>query len=44
MNKTGSNLQQLGAGMMGCGCLIMLVPIVVGLVFILGVILSAGVD
>lgn len=43
MSNTGSNLQQLGAGMMGCGCLIMLLPIVIGLVLILGAILSSAI-
>ncbi len=42
MSKAGSNLQQLGVGMMGCGCLIMLLPFVIGLVLILGAILSTG--
>ncbi len=42
MSNTGSSLQQLGAGMMGCGCLIMLLPIVIILVLLIGAILSTG--
>ncbi len=37
---SANGLQQLGAGMMGCGCLIMLLPFVVALLFILGALTS----
>ncbi len=44
MKQAGQNAKQLGSALMGCGCLIMLLPIVAALLFIVGAILSAGVQ